>query len=394
MIMSDISNILYLSRGVSLGGSQRQIHYVLRDLDRRRFRPVVVCREPGAFAGRLRDEGIEMHVMRLRPWRGLPGAWLRGLDVRRLATLAKKHNVSLIHCSDLWLGGYSAAAAVRLGVPSVLHVRTPITPDKVRKLWCNKASVLVAISHRIREDLITSGIPSEKITTIYDGVDLDEFRSPAAGPNGAAPGRPACLRQADRKATMVGIVGRITPHKKQLEFVRVAGEVLSACGGGASGAVRFFIIGDVHDRSYYRTIRRTIKSCEHASPAGGLQGAVVFTGPRHDMPRVLASLDILVTLSGGSVMIEAMACGKPVISAGFSRPGRLEIVKDGQTGFVITSHTRRELVEALVKLIRNPELAQRMGEQGRKRAQDLFCHREMVRKTQEVYNRILHTCGG
>ncbi len=52
------------------------------------------------------------------------------------------------------------------------------------------------------------------------------------------------------------------------------------------------------------------------------------------MPDVLNSLDVLVSLSGGSVMYEAMSCGLCVVSAGFTKPGESIHLRNGETGIV------------------------------------------------------------
>ena len=101
-----MQNVLYLSRGKNIGGSQRQIFNVIKNLDRNLFNPIVVCREGGEFVDFLRDNQIETHVLKLRPWRKFSGSILRYLDLIRLARLAYSRNASVIHSSDLWLSPY------------------------------------------------------------------------------------------------------------------------------------------------------------------------------------------------------------------------------------------------------------------------------------------------
>jgi glycosyltransferase involved in cell wall biosynthesis len=107
------------------------------------------------------------------------------------------------------------------------------------------------------------------------------------------------------------------------------------------------------------------------------------------MPEVLAALDVLVTLSGGSVMIEAMACGTPVISAGFSRPEESVMVQPGRTGLLVESAEPAALAEAMRRLIGSGELRRRLARDARAWAEQRFVHTEMVRRTEQVYEELL-----
>jgi glycosyltransferase involved in cell wall biosynthesis len=367
-----MKRILLLSRGGYLGGSQQQLRYVVAGLDRERYEPVVVCRGDGQFVGALRADGVEAHVLPLRPWRTWPAALRRGRVAHRLARLARRCRAALIHSSDLWLSGYLSRVARTLRLPSVLHVRMPLPPADCVKHRCGRADVVIAISDRIRSALLAAGVPREKVALIRDGVDVARFRPAEGGDN--------VLRREYPQAegVLVGIVGRIDAFKRQQVFVEAAARVLSETAGAAT----FFVVGEVHSAAYARGVERQVA-------AGGLEGRVVLTGRRDDMPEVLAALDVLVTLSGGSVMIEAMACGTPVISAGFSRAAESVMVQPGRTGLLVESAEPAALAGAMRRLIGSGELRRRMARDARAWAEERFVHTEMVRRTEQVYEGLL-----
>ena len=114
--------LLYLSRGGAIGGSQRQLHYILSRLSNG-YKPIVVCHKEGAFVTELDAAGVSVAVLPLRPWRKLPSVLSRYRDVENLVRFAAHQNVDLVHCSDLWMNEYSIRVATRLDIPSVLHVR-------------------------------------------------------------------------------------------------------------------------------------------------------------------------------------------------------------------------------------------------------------------------------
>ncbi len=367
-----MKRILYLSRGGAVGGSQKQLQYVVTNLNHS-YEPIVVCRTDGRFFGQLCDCGIKTSVFSFHPWRKFPAVLYRYIDAERLVRYAKAQQVSLIHSSDLWLSGYMIWVARRLKIPSVLHVRTPISPDGVHKHCCHQATAIVAISRRTKQILLRAGIHPDKITQIDDAVDLKVFRSVGFEEN--------VLRRdfsADSR-TLVGIVGRIEPSKRQLDFLQAADQVVR----GLNRNVTFFIIGEIHCRKYFEMMKRFIRD-------RGLQRHVILTGRREDMPRVLSSLDILVSLSGGSVMFEAMACGKAVISAGFSREEDSVHIQNGRTGVLITSTRNSDLVQVLNQLIDSPDIRMQIGREARKWAESNFCHIAMAAKTKQLYRRLLH----
>lgn len=364
--------ILYLSRGGNIGGSQRQLYHVVCNLDRNLYEPIVVCRKEGRSVEQFRQAQIPTYMLPLHSWRSFPAGSFRYIDAMRLARFARKHRVSLIHSSDLWLNGYLTWTARRIDVPSVLHVRTPLSTRCVHKHRCDNADSLIAISRRVRNDLLYAGIAREKITVINDSVDIDLFNPQPSAAN--------ILRTQfpQTQGLRIGLVGRIEPFKRQLDFLRAAERILHTHGRSAT----FFMVGKVHCQEYHRQVVDFIR-------ANDLGDRVVLTGARDDIPQVLNSLDMLVSLSGGSVMFEAMSCGKPVLSAGFSTKENSVHLLDGKTGLLITSKKTDDLIDAMLRLMDNADLRRYLGRQARKWAQDNFSHVSMAIKTQSLYEKVL-----
>jgi len=288
----------------------------------------------------------------MRSWRKFPSGLYRYWDAEHLVTFAKKHEIVLVHSSDLWLSGYMIWVARRLQIPSVLHVRTPISVDNVRKHRCNQATAIIAISRRIRRNLLCAGIAPEKITRIHDSVDLSLFRP--------VDNQEKVLRQdySPFGNVLVGIVGRIDPSKHQLVFLQAVEQVVRK----SDKNITFFLIGEVHHLGYFEQLKRFIIE-------RGLDKQVIFSGRRNDIPQVLNSLDILVSLSGGSVMFEAAACGKAVISAGFDGDQDLLLTKYVRSRPIVLATDTSALVGALIRLINDSALRKRMGWESRRWAE-------------------------
>jgi glycosyltransferase involved in cell wall biosynthesis len=369
----DVVKVLYLTlSGSKVGGAEAQYRYLIEGLKGSRYSPIVVCPNQGDLAEHFISLGVPTYIMKLPMWRKAKSAFTRYLAAARLVRFAGEMGIGLIH-SEFRMNHYLISVSRKLGIPCVSHLRGPIRPDQVMKYRFRDVSMIITISERYKRMLLRNGIPPEKVTFIHDSVDLNRFRPLQPGVN--------VLRRdfSPEGEVLIGIVGRIEPYKRQLDFLRAV-EIILRERRNAS----FFVIGGVQSKGYFKRMRRFIAD-------RGLNRHVIFTGARDDMPEVMASLDILVTFSGGSVMLEAMACGKPVISVREVNPldPNWQIVRDGETGYVIPRDDIPVLVETMIRLIDDPGLRRRLGREGRRWAEERFSHSQMTLKTLRVYERLV-----
>jgi len=369
-----VHKVLYLSKGGHISGAQRQLLYLLRGLDRTRFVPLVLCMQAGRFVQELQDLDVPCIVRKLAGWRRVKQFFTRYADAAYVSRLVRDEGISLVHSSDVWLSEYLLRSAGGAGIPSVLHIRAPIDRRTARRYRCSAASAVVAISKRVEMRLARiAGIPEDKIVLIHDAVDQDSFK-----PRDPGSGASILREQYDTgDAVLVGIVGRVEPSKEQLDFVKIAGDVLNKTNRAA-----FFIIGEVKDRSYYSRMTRYITD-------NGLLGRVHFTGRREDIADVLAGLDVLVSLSGGSVRYEAMMCGATVVCAWSRSPEESYHIRHNETGFLVTPRDRAPVVDVLLDVIEHDELRRRIGRNARIWAEEHLSHSMLVQETQDLYERLL-----
>ncbi len=373
---SENHKVLYLTKGGDVSGAQRQLLYLLKGLDRRRFTPVVLCTGDGRFVKELQDAGIKCFVRQLAGWRKLKHLLSRYRDAAYVCRLAKSEGVSLVHSSDIWLSEYMLRSAESAGVPSVLHIRAPVDRRTFKKHRCAMATALVPISKRVEMRLYqTAGASKNKIVLIHDAVDANLFRPRACNSDGGVFRK----QYAAGDTVLVGIVGRVEKGKEQLSFVRIAGDILNKTKKAA-----FLIIGDIKDHSYYSRIAKYIRDND-------LLDHIHFTGRRDDMPDVLAGLDVLVSLSGGSVRYEAMMCGTTVVCAWSRRTEESYHIRNNETGFLVTRREPEPLTEVLLKVIGDADLRKRIGANARKWAQDNLNHSLLVESTQRLYEKLLRS---
>ena len=370
-----MANILYISHsGSIIGGGEIQLYHLVRNLDASRYRPIVVCPDDGVFVEKLRSEQIPTYVLPLPAWRKVKSILFRRTAVKRLTRLVEENDIRLIHTSDLWLNYYVWKVSQRTGVRTVSHVRNLLNAKRVHKYLFDKIDSIISISNQLKQPLVQAGIPTEKIHIIYNGVVLSEFTCDIPKAN-------VLLRDFEPLGDLlVGIVGRIEPFKRQKEFLQAAVEVLKV-----RQDVTFSLIGASHAElgqgAYLEEIQHFIREYDIAKD-------IVFTGFRTDMPDVMASLDILVSASAGTVMIEAMAAGISIIATDIASAS--EVIADGVTGILVPHNDIHAMAEAILRLLNDPNMRRQMGQAGRKRADEQFSHARNVQLTQAVYDNLLY----
>ena len=123
-----------------------------------------------------------------------------------------------------------------------------------------------------------------------------------------------------------------------------------------------------------------------------LEKEFIYTGEAVDIKAAMSSLDILVLSSVqaepfGGVIIEAMAFKKPVIATAIG--GSLEQVEGGVTGFLVKPGDPKDMASALIKLLSDPELRQKMGDNGYKRYIENFEFEPFYKKITNLYQEVI-----
>jgi len=361
--------ILLLSRGGALDGEQRQLCHLAANLDRRRFVPLVVLDEEGPCAAELRRGGVELAILPTRDWRRFPEMLWRYMDGGRVLRRARAWGVDLVHASDRWKSHYALLIARRMGIPCVMHARGPMSSHDAAKHGYRKASAVIAISKRYQQDLLGLGLAAERVQVVDDAVDQRLLYSDPAGRER--------VRQewGIGQRVALGLVGRLEPFKKTIEFLEAVGHVPPA-----AQAV-WLVIGQPGPAEYMRRVERVMARM-------GLQNRVHFAGRRDDMRQVLSALDVLVTLSGGSVMFEAMACGTTVMTVRDDDRPAVHARHD-ETAWCLTTRDPRAVAGNMERLITDGALRRRLGDAGRAWTGSHLSIAALVAGTEAAYTQVL-----
>ncbi|MBN1477752.1 glycosyltransferase family 4 protein [Candidatus Sumerlaeota bacterium] len=299
---------------------------------------------------------------------------------------AERYDVVHTHTPVASLIGRWAAWKAR--VPVILYTAHGFFFHDLMRPWLRRVHVhlerwgarrhhhLLTQSEEDRQSAIGERIaaPSE-VTWIGNGVDTDRF----------TPGRFSAETLAAKRSELglrpdspvVVHVARLVPHKGAHELVEAAAIVHREMP-----EAQFLIIGSAlrSDRHDYEGVLRALIA------ERDLRDTVIMAGPRPEIPEILAlsSIFALPTTFEGVPRsgIEAMASGLPCVMNAIR--GCREEVIEGETGHLIPIHDPGAMADRLLRLLRDPALARRMGEAGRARACELFDERLVLEREWRV----------
>ncbi|MFH1395273.1 MAG: glycosyltransferase family 4 protein [Candidatus Omnitrophota bacterium] len=221
-------------------------------------------------------------------------------------------------------------------------------------------------------------IEAHKVLWISNGVDIETFTVSSANDD---------LKRSfgiNKDDLVVGFVGRIVKEKGIEELVSAVYEVKKDIPN-----VKLLIAGDTlcSDRD-----TKTKKSIEKFIQLKGLENSIIFAGLKDNMPEIYGVMDVFVLPSYREGMprsiIEAMASGKPVVATDI-RGAREEVVK-GITGELVPVKDVSALAAAVKLILRNNDLAVKMGHAARERAVNMFDENMVLKKESETYKKLIN----
>jgi glycosyltransferase involved in cell wall biosynthesis len=367
--------ILFVQPTALFGGIERILLSTVRLLDRARYEPHVVCLERGALVQMLRDVGARTSVLPITHLRKPANT---AMTVLRLAHYIRRHGIHVVHCNGQKSQIYGSLAAMLAGVPCVYwlhHIPAPgLGQDLLGDIaFLLPAAVRLTNSTAANDAALRHPLVRRAPRVLWYGLELEQFGAGAAGERDARAA--ACPH--------VLCIGRIQPWKGQHVLVQAAAELKRA-----GRDLRISIVGSpsfAADAAYYQLLKDMVLSL-------GLHAMVRFVPHTSDVVAWYRQSDIVVHTSVepepfGLVLIEALACGRPVIATNAGGP--LDITDHGRIGgLLVPPGDAQALARAISTLLDDPDLALRLGREGRTRVRQLYSARRMVDELQMVYEGI------
>jgi glycosyltransferase involved in cell wall biosynthesis len=366
------------------GGVQHSMLDIVRNIDRSRFDPIVLCAPGGELPGLLAKAKVRVRTVGVgKYWRYSPRYPIGTLrDVfavaREIVRVARTEDVRIVHTFDGMVFFAASLAKLYLADLKIIWLDCGFNlyryHFRVVMRWCFKRAAHVVTITRIRlEQLLSEGLELSKSAVIPCGTDFHLLPS--------ASSHPKCSDQC--QTVRVGIVGRIVPIKNFELFLTAARMVADAHPN-----VRFSVVGSRGlfgpELEYYERVMRLTQTLN-------LTDRITFHSPVEDLSQLINTFDVLVSSSHletfGRTLIEAMALSKPVVATAVG--GIPEVVADGEVGFLVPAGDAVAMAENINKLVADAKLRETMGRKGYERVMKLYDIRMLAREWEQLYETLL-----
>lgn len=380
------AKIAYLLPNLESGGTERQVLLLGRRLDRTRFSPSLVTTAGGGSLYRDFSDTMPVTVHgdpeRGKRFRSSPTEHLA--TIRFLAKIFRGIRPDILHSFLPAANVLGPIAAKLSGIRRVIvskrglaHYKAHFTLlPRVEPLGNLLSDRILVNSDAVRRDVErTERNWRGKFRKIYNGVvpipvwteeDRQTFRAREGIPAGAP---------------IVLCVSNFYPYKGHVDLIEAAGRVASQLP-----EVLFLLVG--RDAG-------TLTECRRQARENVPEHAIRFLGGRPDVPDLIRASDLFVHPSHeegfSNSILEAMAGGKAVVACDVG--GNPEAVRDGETGLLVPLRNPPALADAVLRLLRDPELRNLMGERGRKRTMQHFPVERMVREFETMYDSLTERNG-
>lgn len=235
----------------------------------------------------------------------------------------------------------------------------------------------ICVSRYIARSVVSLGIQPEKVCSVYNGIIACESADHAASTSTAAANRAGC----ENCAVVIGIVGQTGAWKGHDDLIEALVELRDE---GLSFSCAIFGAGE----------REYVKELTEKIAASQLTDKIRWAGFVNNPVEIYGAIDICVVPSRvneafGMVAAEAACFGLPVVA---TRLGALpEIVRDGETGYLVDERNPRQLAEKLRLLVSDAALRKRMGAAARQFASQQFRQEQTAEEAELAFARVLES---
>jgi glycosyltransferase involved in cell wall biosynthesis len=367
--------IVYFVDSLFFGGTEQALLHLLAGLDRQRWQPILYHHEaPGITT--LAEKAHQLNVQTRTVPRMVGSSTISGLP-RFLEQLIKDKPV-VFHAQLNWLlsGKYGILAAALARKPVIATLQQFMEPpwgkmiDFQQQLLAHCVDQYIAVSNAVARQLCdTFQVPAQKVKVIPNCVPFPQTsgwgKSSLRSDLGLSTERPVVLT--------VARLDQQKGHTFLLQAIRQVPEVT------------FVMAGSGPERPTLEAMAREL----------GIDERVIFLGHREDIPGLLACCDLFVLPSiyeGLPLsLLEAMDAGKAVVATAVG--GTPELVREGETGFLVPKRDPAALARAIQRLLSDPELTHRMGKAGKNWVQQNYSVKNMVQQITETYEELLDRHG-
>jgi glycosyltransferase involved in cell wall biosynthesis len=375
-------NLLFASWYTGLGGGETDLLTLARDLDPARYTPHLLLPRAGRLGELWQAQGGQLHIL---PYRGAttwfhPAVWAAFPVVGRMADFLREQQITLIH-SDYHTLPLIYPAAQQAKIPILWTCHGWWFKPKLWQRAFFRQIPGAARSYNIRGGFLGKPpfMPAENLPVIYSGIDTERFHPDVDGI------RVRFEANIPQDAPVVAMVARFQPVKGQHTFQAMARQVALQIPDAHFIVAGEDSFGVAADEAYRERI------LQNATNDPLLRKRLHYIGFREDVERVYGAADVVVCASDfesyGKANLEAMACGKPVVSTNRGGPG--ETVLDGDTGYLVAPGDVPNMALLVIQLLRDANERARLGKNGRARIEEIFAMKTTTAQYEALFERVL-----
>ena len=379
-----MKRILYLHAGAEMYGADKVLLELIKELDKDEFDPHVILPNDGPLVESLRQVGAQVSVLDYpilrRKYFNPKGIadYIRSYNfyAKQIALYAREHSIDMVHNNTAAVleGIYLKR---KLKLPLIWHVHEIIVKPKaisdfINMLMGRYADKIVTVSQAVANHIKQSPfIKDSQVEVIYNGVDNAVYY-----PKDASSIREKFDIAQD--ALVIGMIGRVNAIKGQNDFIEAVEPLLEKNEQAVA-----FLAGGVFPGEEWR-LEELDKRIASSSVVSQIHRIDYYdkTSELYNMFDIFV-LPSIKPDSLPTVVLEAMACSKPVV--GYNNGGIAEMVVDDKSGCLVKSNRPRELSNAISLLLDSSEKREKFGRVGYQRQKELFSLESYIKNFSELY---------
>ena len=379
-----MKRILYLHAGAEMYGADKVLLELIKGLDRQEFEAHVILPNDGVLVEALRQVGAQVSVLDYpilrRKYFNPKGIadYIRSYNfyAKQIALYAREHSIDMVHNNTAAVleGIYLKR---KLKLPLIWHVHEIIVKPKaisdfINMLMGRYADKIVTVSQAVANHIKQSPfIKDSQVEVIYNGVDNAVYYPMDA----------SSIREKfdiAQDALVIGMIGRVNAIKGQNDFIEAVEPLLEKNEQAVA-----FLAGGVFPGEEWR-LEELDKRIASSSVVSQIHRIDYYdkTSELYNMFDIFV-LPSIKPDSLPTVVLEAMACSKPVV--GYNNGGIAEMVIDDKSGCLVKPNRPQELSNAISLLLDSSEKREKFGRVGYQRQKELFSLESYIKNFSELY---------
>ena len=373
--------ILYLidffaTREGVTGGTERQLAQLVQRIDKRFFKPIVICLQDFAKSSVWDNLDCEKHILHVYSLLSADGL----LKLAKLARFMHKSKVDILQTFFFDSTIYGIIAARLAGIKNTVSCRRDMgfwyNNDLKKKMkLVNRFTKRVLVNSNAIKSYtsIEEKLDEDKIDVIHNGIDIRLIdKTTAIMPE-------MHFKNVKKKDMIVGIVGNFNRQVKRFDlFVRAAGEVLNK-----HNHIKFMVVGGGTLQTDLRKLASELR----------IDKKIIFVGKLDDAVPYIKCFDIGVICSDSegfpNVLLEYMACNVPIVAT--RAGGNVELIEDRVSGLLITKGDHAALANSICEVINKAELRDCLRIKAREIVSKSFSWDKKILEYQSYYYKLVQS---